>query len=320
MTTPKMATNVPHSHDLKVYPHVITGATLWAWREAAIAQTGTAQIDPVEVDWLLRGLCHMDALSLRLGTLAQQAEVLAQVSLPELDALWAKRIRDRVPIQQLVGVTAWRNFSLRVSPEVLIPRPETELIIDIAQQLVEHHPDTAQLRQGTWVDLGTGSGAIALGLAEQFPQAEILAVDVSATALAIAQQNAIENGFGDRIQFLQGSWFEPLTPWRGQLAGVVSNPPYIPSAIVSTLEPEVVQHEPHLALDGGCDGLDAVQHLIRQAPDYLQVNGIWLVELMIGQAPTVTQLLANSQHFHTIQSFSDFAAVERFVAAQKRGD
>ncbi len=142
-----------------------------------------------------------------------------------------------------------------------------------------------------WADLGTGSGAIALGLATAFPQAQIHAVDVSPAALAIAHRNAETYGLGDRIHGHLGRWFEPLAHLAGQLSGMVSNPPYIPNADVPHLQPEVARHEPHLALDGGSDGLDCVQILIDAAPNYLVSGGLWLVELMQGQATTVAQRL-----------------------------
>ena len=302
---------------METYPYTISGEALWVWRSSAIAQARTINIDRGEVDWLLRGLCQIDTLSLRLGTLAQQTTVAAQISLADLEALWTKRVSDRAPIQHLVGKTTWRQFSLRVSPNVLIPRPETELMIDIAKELTERHPYADQLKQGIWVDLGTGSGAIALGLAEIFPTAEILAVDVSAAALEIAQQNVIENGFSDRIRCLQGSWFEPLDSWRDKFAGVLSNPPYIPSEIVPTLAPEVAHHEPRLALDGGQDGLESVRQLVAIAPNYLQPHGLWLVELMTGQARSVVDWLVQAQTYQTISSHPDLAGVERFVSALK---
>ncbi|MGD1944118.1 MAG: peptide chain release factor N(5)-glutamine methyltransferase [Leptolyngbyaceae cyanobacterium] len=300
------------------FAYTISGADLWTWRSQAIAQAQEAHIDPAEVDWLLQGLCQVGTLALRLGSLAQQPAIPAAIELPDLEALWQKRVSDRAPIQQLVGTTVWRNFTLRVSPAVLIPRPETELIIDIVVALINQSPQAARLQQGTWVDLGTGSGAIALGLAAALPQAHILAVDVSDAALAIARQNAVANGLGDRIQFLQGSWFEPLTAWAGQLAGIVSNPPYIPSAIVPTLDPEVAQHEPHLALDGGPDGLAAVRHLVATAPRYLQPGGLWGVELMAGQAPAVIHLLRESQAYTDGQATNDYAGIERFVTAYRQ--
>ncbi|NEQ43637.1 MAG: peptide chain release factor N(5)-glutamine methyltransferase [Leptolyngbya sp. SIOISBB] len=296
----------------------ISGPALWAWRSQAVKQAQTSQIDPAEVDWLLRGLCQLDALSLRLGTLAQVAGVPSQVTLTELAARWKQRVSERVPIQHLVGQTPWRDLTLRVSPAVLIPRPETELIIDIVVAQVAQSPQAEALQQGGWVDLGTGSGAIALGLAQVFPHAEILAVDVSAAALAIARQNAVENRLSDRVQFLQGSWFEPLSTWQGALAGMVSNPPYIPSAIVPTLEPEVANHEPHLALAGGDDGLDAIRQLASTAPDYLQSGGLWLVEHMQGQAADIMALVAATNQFQSIQSVPDLAGCDRFVLAYRR--
>ncbi|MEM1309170.1 MAG: peptide chain release factor N(5)-glutamine methyltransferase [Cyanobacteria bacterium P01_H01_bin.153] len=298
------------------FPHTLSGQEIWQWRSRAFTEARASQIDLAEVDWLLRGLCQIEPLTLRLGTLALMAAIPSHVTRVELAALWERRVRDRVPIQQLVGQMPWRDLTLRVSPAVLIPRPETELIIDIAASWVAQSPQAAVLRQSTWVDLGTGSGAIALGLARTFPEAEILAVDVSEAALAIAQQNAVENSLGDRVQFFQGSWLEPLSQWRGTLAGLISNPPYIPKAIVPTLAPEVANHEPHLALDGGDDGLDAIRYLVQAAPDYLQPGGLWLVEHMQGQSPAITALLAATNQFEQSQSVQDLAGSDRFVQAQ----
>ncbi|MDB9526455.1 peptide chain release factor N(5)-glutamine methyltransferase [Oscillatoria sp. CS-180] len=301
-----------------VFPYVISGSALWTWRSQAIADAQSHQIDVAEVDWLLQQVCQLESLAIRLGTLAHQSEVPSAVPLAELRTLWQRRIRDRVPVQHLVGKTQWRNFTLHVSPAVLIPRPETELIVELAAAIVAQSPQAEQLTQGIWVDLGTGSGAIALGLAEAFPQAEILAVDISVAALEMAQRNAKENGLSDRIQFLNGSWFEPLSHLRGQLTGIVSNPPYIPNAIIPTLSPEVSQHEPLLALDGGEDGLTAVQHLIQEAPQYLRPDGLWITELMANQASKVMTLLAETHQYVAIQSERDLAGIERFVVARKR--
>ncbi|MEL7316113.1 MAG: peptide chain release factor N(5)-glutamine methyltransferase [Cyanobacteria bacterium J06559_3] len=299
------------------FPYKISGRALWSWRQRVMQQAAVVDVDIAEVDWLLQGLCQVDGLSLRLGVVATQVEVLSRVCLTDLEQLWDTRVRDRVPIQHLVGETPWRRFMLHVSPAVLIPRPETELIIDHVVAAVEQSPEPDHLRRGAWVDLGTGSGAIALGLADALPEATILAVDISSEALAIAKANALGNGLGDRIQFLQGSWLEPLEPWRGQLVGVVSNPPYIPSAIVPTLQPEVANHEPHLALDGGQDGLTCIRHLIQTAPEFLKPYGFWLVELMAGQAPTVAKLLAENEYYADIQAVSDLAGIERFVIARR---
>lgn len=288
-----------------------SGADLWQWRQAAQAAAIAAEVDPYEVDWLLQELAGLDALALRLGSFRSQATIALGMSLAELDQLWQRRLGDRQPIQYLAGRTPWRDFSLRVSPAVLIPRPDTEEIIDVVLSLT-----TETDRTGPWVDLGTGSGAIALGLARAFPRAQVYAVDYSAEALAIAQQNAVENSLGDRIQFFQGSWFEPLGFLEGKLSGLVSNPPYIPHNLLPTLQPEVVYHEPQLALDGGEDGLDALRHLVATAPNYLKPGGLWLVELMAGQAIAVTQQLQNTRQYTAIQSHPDLSGNERFVSAR----
>lgn len=300
------------------WPHQLVGKDLWRWRQRAIAIAHTEGIEPAEVDWLLRGLCQVDSLALRLGTLAHQTQVGARVSLAELEQCWVKRIRDRVPVQYLIGETPWRQFTLKVSPAVLIPRPETELIIDVVAAAVAQSSHSEALRHGVWVDLGTGSGAIALGLAEALPDAQIIAVDNSGAAIAVAQENANRTGLGDRIQFRQGSWFEPLADFEGTLAGVVSNPPYIPTHMVPDLQPEVARYEPITALDGGLDGLDSLRHLVSTAPQFLQVGGLWLVELMIGQAAIVADLLTVTGHYTAIQIHPDLNGVARFVSAVRR--
>lgn len=266
----------------------------------------------LELDWLLQGMSNLDRLALRLGSYQTQPEIGLRCTWEELQQLWQRRLRDRVPVQYLVGETPWRQFSVRVGPGVLIPRPETEQMIDIVAEVAIAHPDLAS---GHWVDLGTGSGAIALGLADVLPQAQIHAVDCSEQAIAIASQNAIRHHLGDRIQFDRGSWWEPLTHLQKQISGMVSNPPYIPSGTLSTLEPEVRHHEPQLALDGGSDGLESIQYLIETAPAYLRSGGFWLVELMAGQAPTVAALLQQQGSYRDIQIFRDLAGIERFVKA-----
>jgi release factor glutamine methyltransferase len=214
----------------------------------------------------------------------------------------------------VAGFSPWRDFVLKVSPAVLIPRPETELVIDWLYQEKEIN---FKLGQGNWVDLGTGSGAIALGLARCFPQARIFAVDTSLEALAIAEENVQSYGLSDRIAFFHGSWWTPLAHLTGQIQGMISNPPYIPSAMIAGLQAEVADHEPHLALDGGEDGLVAVRHLVETAPNYLVAGGLWLVEIMAGQAPLVAELLKNQGQYQNIQILKDLAGIERFVVAYR---
>ena len=292
----------------------ISGVKLAHWRKKAKRQAIAANIPEGEVDWLLQAIAPLDSLALRLESFREQAQIPSSHGLQELDQLWQQRLEQRLPVQYLVGKVSWRNFSLSVSPAVLIPRSETELLIDLAQQAIAESP-LPDLAAGQWVDLGTGSGAIACGLAEAFPAATIHAVDQSAAALAVARENAENLGFSSRIHFYQGSWWSPLAAWRGQISGMVSNPPYIPTALIAQLQPEVAQHEPHLALDGGTDGLDCIRHLIATAPDYLRPGGIWLIEMMAGQAERVKHLLQERGSYEKIQIFPDLAGIERFALA-----
>ena len=293
-----------------------TGKELWAWRHEMRQQTEDSGIDPRELDWFLGWVSDLDSLTLKLGLLRQLPEVSLKFSLQELARLWQQRLHERVPVQYLVGQTTWRNFTLRVSPSVLIPRPETELMIDRVVEAVSASPRKDDLRQGTWVDMGTGSGAIALALAQVFPQAQIIAIDQSAEALTIAQFNAARYDFSDRITFGQGHWFDPLDV-STELSGLVSNPPYIPTATLNTLQPEVIHHEPSSALDGGEDGLDQIRILARTAPEYLIPGGIWIVEIMASQGDAVQALLAQTQRYRDIQVHQDLAGLDRFVLAYR---
>jgi release factor glutamine methyltransferase len=293
----------------------VEGQALADWRKKAQAEAIAAQIAPEEVDWLLQHCTNLDKLSLRLGTFAGKDRIACTYSLTALSQIWQKRCLERCPIQYLVGAAPWRHFLLQVSPSVLIPRPETELLIDLVLDQIRHYPELAT---GNWVDLGTGSGAIALGLASVLHQASIHAVDQSADALAIAVSNAQKYDLADRIQFYQGSWWQPLTTLRGKIAGMVSNPPYIPSSDLPGLQPEVAYHEPRLALDGGEDGLTAIRYLINTAPAYLQSQGLWLIEMMAGQAPQVETLLREQGSYDAIQIFKDLAGIERFALALRR--
>jgi release factor glutamine methyltransferase len=291
---------------------IVSGLELWQWRKTAIQAATAADISPMEVDWLLLTIANLDRLALRLESFKTWHQIPLQLSLTELEQLWQRRLHDHLPVQYIAGTTAWRKFQLTVSPAVLIPRPETEILIDLAIAATNN-----QIQAGHWADLGTGSGAIALGLAEVFINATIHAVDISPAALAVAQTNAENLGFGKRIQFYQGSWWQPLESLKGQFSGMISNPPYIPSDTVLSLQPEVVKHEPHLALDGGADGLDYIRHLINVSPGYLRPGGVWLIEMMAGQAETVRELLENNGNYGNISIHADLAGIERFAVAFK---
>jgi len=239
----------------RVSPQVVSGQALWDWWQMARTQATTAGVNPQELDWLLRAVSELDGLALRLGQFRHQPQVPLKMSLEDLNRLWQQRLGDRRPIQYLVGETPWRDMTLAVSTAVLIPRPETELIVDIAVQAVVAGGDrTAHLKQGLWVDLGTGSGAIALGLARALPDIQVLAVDVSQAALAVAKENVQRYNLGDRITLVQGSWFAPLTAYRGQSGRWSPTPLTFPRRCCPPFNPRSLTMNPPLPWMGGTMG------------------------------------------------------------------
>jgi release factor glutamine methyltransferase len=293
--------------------HTYSPGTIQAWRDRMMHQAQDHHINPHLGDWLLREVGGLEGLQLRLLPSSDRPITLA-CSLEHLDHLWGQHLRDRTPVQYLAGFVHWWRFRLQVAPGVLIPRPETELILDWLEQALQ--ADRSLEPQGHWVDLGTGSGALALGLATLLPQATIHGVDRSAAALTIAQANAQALGLGDRIQWHLGDWFEPLNPLGIRYQGIVANPPYIPRGDLATLPPEVRDHEPTLALDGGTDGLRDLRHLITTAPQFLAPGGVLLLEMMAGQGEAVGQLLAGAGCYQEIQINPDWAGLDRLGIAR----
>lgn len=293
----------------------ISGLELFNWYHKAKQETINYDISSLELDYILTELTNISSLDLKLNNYQYKTQIQSKVSLEELQNLWHLRVTKRCPIQYLIGKCHWRNFTLKVTPDVLIPRPETELIIDLALQITQKYP---QLKSGNWLDLGTGSGAIAIALADIFPEATIYAVDKSEKALKIAQENALNLGFFERIKFSHGSWFNPFHDLKNSFSGIISNPPYIPSEMVLALPPEVVNHEPKIALDGGKDGLHDIRYLIDNAPNFLINNGFLMLELMKGQSEIVKNLLTQNSHYTNINIYQDLANIERFATAQKK--
>ena len=285
----------------------------WEWYDRQLVAANQNDVSVYELDWLILRTTNLDKLDLRLRSPNISQKITPEI-LTNLDRLWQKRISDHIPVQYLIGSVTWRDLELQVTPAVLIPRPETELIIDI----IAENCQAPIYQQGIWVDLGTGSGAIAIALAQHFAAttAKILAIDCSLTALEIAKLNSINNG--QKINFYQGNWFEPLAKLKleNNLTGLVSNPPYIPSIEVLNLQPEVTNHEPHLALDGGDDGLNAIHELVNTAPTYLISGGFWIIEMMAGQAEIVRSLLIANGNYTNIHIHQDYAGIERFISAQ----
>ena len=285
-------------------------AAIERWRQHAIQQASSFGVDAAEVDWLLReatGWTRLDRLMHRPPP--------RPCSLDWLDDLWQQRLQHNIPLQQLLQTVTWRRLQLTVTDAVLIPRPETELLVDLALECLCEFP-----KPGLWIDMGTGSGAIAIGMARENPQLSVIAVDTSAEALQVAARNVNRYKLEGQISLVQGHWFDALRTsacTSNSLQGMVSNPPYIPSDVVEQLAPEVRDREPRLALDGGADGLVAIRHLIQNAPNFLQSGGCWLVELMYDQAAEVARLLAEDGRYRRIESHQDLDGNQRFVSARR---
>ena len=226
----------------------------------------------------------------------------------ELDAVRAlvKRRGQREPLQHIVGSTSFCGLEMAVNRNVLVPRPETELLAeagwDFLNSLRGCRREAAQTEPiaidqslrtlaVTALDFGTGSGCIAIALAVKCPGARIMALDASAVALAVAKQNADRNGVSERIEFFRGDGFAAL-PSGFRFDLLVSNPPYIPSAEIATLQTEVRDFDPHGALDGGPDGLDFYRLLAAQAGPWLQPGGKIMLEFGDGQAAAIRKFFA----------------------------
>lgn len=212
-----------------------------------------------------------------------------------------------VPTQYLTGRQEFWSLEFQVAPGVLIPRPETEHLVEAAINLSAQFPTPAI------VDIGTGSGIIAISLKKEIPHASIYAGDIAGTALAIAKQNAItllENG--NNIEFHQGDLFEPFAGMTFDL--IVSNPPYISAEEYATLSCEVREHEPKIALYAGGEGLDVYRRLIAKAHSYLHPDGYILVEIGYGQKDAVVNIF--QKHGFSIKSLiKDYAGIDRVVIA-----
>lgn len=223
-----------------------------------------------------------------------------------------KRRAAAEPVAYLVGHREFFGLDFRVTKDVLIPRPDTEtLVVDAIETL---KPQAAP----RVLDVGTGSGCITISLAVNCPNAEVTAIDLSASALAIAQANAETHNVAGRIRWLCGDLFVPLTSGE-QFDLIASNPPYIASAEIDKLAADVRLHEPRSALDGGPDGLDVIRRLIAAAPAHLAEQGKLLIEISGEQANAVTQLLATNGQYDDIAVLKDLAKQPRVVRAVRKG-
>ncbi len=249
-----------------------------AWT-AARRRLEAVGIDSPVID--ARLLLEAAAGATRTDIISDPHRPLSDVQVDELEALVRRRER-REPISHILGVKGFWKILVRVTPDVLTPRPETETILDVVL------PDWPEGQRRRVLDLGVGSGAILLAILTERPAAVGLGVDVSEAALAVARENAANLGLAGRMVLLRGDWTAGLESESFDL--VVSNPPYIRGDEIVGLDPEVRDFEPRLALDGGVDGLDAYRRLAVEIPRVLKPGGRFAVEIGHDQGPSVLAL------------------------------
>jgi release factor glutamine methyltransferase len=235
---------------------------------------------------------------------------LAEPELAGFRELVRRRLNGE-PVAYLLGHKEFWSLDLKVDARVLVPRPDTETLVEVALTFLDECHADRPLRLA---DMGTGSGAIALAIKKERPNVEVWATDFSPEAMGVARENATRLGLA--IQFVEGSLWEPLEPGM-RFDVLVSNPPYIPTEVIATLPPEV-QHEPRMALDGGKDGLFLVRELIATASNRLVPEGALALEIGDGQADTTRELFA-AAGFDNIQSRADLAGLPRVVSGRLRG-
>lgn len=290
---------------MEASPAQLSGAELLAWRRGQLAYGGAS----ADLDWLLDLAGGVGWQRLQALRLHPDQAVPLRRPLVELEQLWQRHLGDQVPLQYLVGLCPWRDLELSVAPGVLIPRAETELLVELATQCCSAaHPRR-------WADLGTGSGCLAVGLGRLWPDSRGVAVDLSPEALAQAGANLAAHGLSSRVECRQGSWWQPLADQAGTLALVVANPPYIPTEVWRELEPAVREHEPALALDGGADGLDAIRAIAAGAGRHLAPGGWLLLEHHHDQSPAVLGLLEQAGLVE-VHAHPDLEGKLRFAAAR----
>ena len=267
------------------------------WTKGYLAEKGVEN-SRLEAEWLLCATTGLD----RVGLYVNFEKPLTDAELAAYRALVTRRAR-REPLQYLLGSQEFYGLDFLVSPAVLIPRHDTEVLVEEALRRAP--------AGGSILDIGVGSGCIAVALAKAIPGADVRGVEKSSSALALAQQNIERHAV--RVTLFEGSLFEPFAGQRFDL--IVSNPPYIPTADLADLQPEVREYEPVAALDGGADGLDYYRTIIPAAPEHLTPGGWLLVEIGIGQAEDVRGMFA-AAGFTDIFTAKDPSLIERVVGGK----
>ena len=273
----------------------------------AAARLRRAGIETARVDaeWLLAA-----ALGVARGRLLAGVAGPMSGEVAERYETWVERRARRVPLQHILGTQAFRDLTVRVGPEVLVPRGETELLVAWALELLPPSGTRPLV-----LDVGTGSGCIACALAWERPDVRVVALDASPAALALARGNVDALGLTERVTLAVSDLFSGLTPARADL--IVSNPPYVPTDVIGTLAPEITEHEPRAALDGGPDGLAVIRRLVGEAPRWLKPGAPLVLETFGDGQIGEVEILMQEAAFMNISTRADLAGITRFVSGRR---
>ncbi len=245
--------------------------------------------------------------------LAMREEPVSSEQFAQLKG-WVERRGHREPLYYIFGECEFWSMPFKVAPAVLIPRPETELLVEEALVFMRARDVESPLV----LDLCTGSGCVAVSIAKDYPRARVYGTDISKNAVILARENAAFND-QERVEFFIGDLFEAISDLslRGRFDIIVSNPPYIPEGDIGVLQKEVVAHEPRAALDGGADGLVIISRIVADAPVFLKSGGRLMLEVGFDQGELVAEILRESGAFVDVRVRKDYSGIERVVSAGK---
>ena len=271
-------------------------------RDSLVSAGVPAQHAPLDAEVLARHVLGWD----RAELLARGREAPPAGFDESFNGLIARR-QAREPVSLIIGTREFWGLDFEVTRAVLVPRPETEFIVEEALAAF------ATRSPGTIVDVGTGSGCIAVALAHEFPAARVMATDISEAALAVARRNAARHGVAERIDFRRGNLLDGVAE-RADL--IVSNPPYVPRSVERAMAPEVVAYEPHVALFAGADGLELVGRIFEQAASRVAADGRLILEFGFGQEPEV-EALASSTGWKIERVREDLQGIPRTIVLRR---
>jgi len=261
-------------------------------------------------------LLFSDILNCNRLSLYQNRDLCLRKNKTRLIASALKRRIKSEPIQYILQKTEFMGLEFRVNKDTFIPRPETEILVETALRWLSENRKS--LNPANILELGTGSGCIAVSLAKFMPTARITALDISDRALKVAKYNARLNKVNGRINFIKSDLFLQFAKSYAKYELIVSNPPYIRTREIKGLQPEI-RYEPVAALDGGCDGLDFFRKIINQAPDYLKKGAFLIMEIGFNQRAQVENIFQKSENFEIIEVVKDYNSIDRIIAAKTHG-